>query len=124
MTIERKYYSINEVSKMTGLSLSKLRYAERLIPGLNIHKIRSRRYYTKKNLEQLKKVYGFDISYPQDPKPNLFADIDTPSISVKAPNVTKARMDHGNILGRIDTLSTKLSGLSSGIVNYTDIKIS
>lgn len=58
MRTERRYYSINEISILTGLSLNKLRYAERVIPNFNIHKIRNRRYYTSKNLDQLIKFYN------------------------------------------------------------------
>ncbi len=116
MVIERKYYSINEVSKMTGLSISKLRYAERIIPGFNIHKIRSRRYYTKKNLEHLNKAYGFDISTPQflnkcDQLTQIAALTTTPK------SISGTDIDHSSILGRIDKLVIKLSALFSNVVN-------
>lgn len=113
--IERKYYSINEVSKMTGLSVSKLRYAERIIPGFNVHKIRSRRYYTKKNLDQICKSYGIELKnlepLRKDSAPSLSANVN--STLPASSNADQANADHSRMLGKIDSLVAKLSGLSS-----------
>ncbi|MCC8416352.1 MAG: MerR family transcriptional regulator [Rickettsia endosymbiont of Gnoriste bilineata] len=51
---DKKYYSISEVTKLLNLHSHQLRYLERMLPNLAIHKIRNRRYYTSQDIEYLK----------------------------------------------------------------------
>lgn len=53
----KKYYSISEVTKLLNIHSHQLRYLERLLPNLTIHKIRNRRYYTRQDIEYLKGPY-------------------------------------------------------------------
>ncbi|MFP3017812.1 MAG: MerR family transcriptional regulator [Candidatus Tisiphia sp.] len=50
----KKYYSIGEVTKLLNIHSHQLRYLERLLPNLTIHKIRNRRYYTRQDIEYLR----------------------------------------------------------------------
>lgn len=59
--MNKKYFSIHEASEITGLPAHRLRYAEKAIPGLKIHQIRSRRYYTHKDIAQIKDYYNLSI---------------------------------------------------------------
>ena len=57
MIAEKKYFSIAEVSEITGLSTHKLRYVEKSDRNLSIIKMRGRRYYTKDTINYLKQSY-------------------------------------------------------------------
>lgn len=79
--MSKKYFSIHEVSELTGLPAHRLRYAEKAIPKLQIHQIRSRRYYTSKDIAKIKDYYGLDdiaaISRVAEPlHPNILSKID------------------------------------------------
>ena len=54
MIAEKKYFSIAEVSEITGLSTHKLRYVEKSDLNLSIIKMRGRRYYKKDTINYLK----------------------------------------------------------------------
>ena len=54
----KKYRSIAEVSNITSLTISKLRYIEKSDPVFKVIKIRDRRYYTQENIEYLKEHYA------------------------------------------------------------------
>jgi DNA-binding transcriptional MerR regulator len=58
MAIEKKYFSISEVTQETGLASSKLRYVEKSNPLVKVVKIRDRRYYTKETIAYIKKLYS------------------------------------------------------------------
>ncbi|MFK8040545.1 MAG: MerR family transcriptional regulator [Rickettsiaceae bacterium] len=55
MIWNKKYYSINEVVKLLKIEAYQLRYIETVEPNFIVHKIKSRRYYSKKNIEFLRK---------------------------------------------------------------------
>lgn len=57
MQVDKKYYSITEASKKTGLSAHKLRYIEKSNPIISTVKIRDRRYYTSETIAYIKRVY-------------------------------------------------------------------
>lgn len=57
MRARKKYFSISEVSKLTGLSPVKLRYIEKSNHLFKVLKIRDRRYYTNENLRYITEVY-------------------------------------------------------------------
>jgi DNA-binding transcriptional MerR regulator len=54
----KKYFSIMEVSKITGLLQHRLRYIEKTDPNLDVNKIRGRRYYTKENIDYINNIYS------------------------------------------------------------------
>ncbi|RTK92672.1 MAG: MerR family transcriptional regulator [Rickettsiales bacterium] len=58
MQVDKKYYSITEASKKTGLSTHRLRYIEKSNPIISIVKIRDRRYYTSETIAYIKKIYA------------------------------------------------------------------
>lgn len=58
MQVDKKYYSIAEVAKKTGLSTHRLRYIEKSNPIISIVKIRDRRYYTSETIAYIKRIYA------------------------------------------------------------------
>lgn len=54
----KKYFSIVEVSKFTGLLPHRLRYLEKIDPKIKITYLRGRRYYTKENIDYIQKLYA------------------------------------------------------------------
>ena len=58
-TIEKKYYGISEVSNMLGVNTSLLRFWEKEFPNYIKPKKNKKgnRYYTTKDIEQLKLIY-------------------------------------------------------------------
>lgn len=51
------YYSISEVSKMTDLPVSTLRYWEEQFPSLNPYKNeKGKRFYTERDIELIKQI--------------------------------------------------------------------
>ncbi len=71
MQAGKKYYSIAEVAKKTGLSAHRLRYIEKSNPIISIVKIRDRRYYTIEAIAYIKKIYSksniHSVSISTDP---------------------------------------------------------
>uniref|UniRef100_A0A7C3J753 MerR family transcriptional regulator n=1 Tax=candidate division WOR-3 bacterium TaxID=2052148 RepID=A0A7C3J753_UNCW3 len=55
---KKRYYSIKEVSQMTGLRSYVLRYWETVFPKLKPlkHSVNGRRMYTEKDIETVKKI--------------------------------------------------------------------
>lgn len=97
--MDKKYYSISEASLITGLSIHKLRYVENSIPRFSVHKIRNRRYYSKKNLEVIASKLNLTLNYGQAPSNNK---------KVRHP----ALHDNQNaLLSKIDSLLEKFKGL-------------
>ncbi len=56
--LNKKYFSIAEVVKMTNLPAHKLRYIEKTDPKINISQIRGRRYYSSKDIEHINNIYS------------------------------------------------------------------
>lgn len=55
--MERIYYSIKELSEMTGLPFSTLRYWEKTFPELRPHRNTGKtRFYTREDIELVKKI--------------------------------------------------------------------
>ena len=55
--LSKKYFSISEVSILSGLATHKLRYIEKSDPNIKIIQMRGRRYYTQNDIEYIKKNY-------------------------------------------------------------------
>jgi DNA-binding transcriptional MerR regulator len=51
--MNKKYYTINEVSNLVNVSQASLRYFEKISPKFKICKIRGRRYYTEQDIQNL-----------------------------------------------------------------------
>ncbi|WP_341756161.1 MULTISPECIES: MerR family transcriptional regulator [unclassified Candidatus Tisiphia] len=78
---DKKYYSIGEVTKLLNIHSYQLRYLERMLPNLTIHKIRNRRYYTSQDIEYLKthmttKSVPIELEQPLDLLDNQVNKID------------------------------------------------
>ncbi|WP_250311996.1 MerR family transcriptional regulator [Rickettsia endosymbiont of Oedothorax gibbosus] len=78
---DKKYYSISEVTKLLNIHSHQLRYLERMLPNLAIHKIRNRRYYTSQDIEYLKihmanKSVPLELEQPADLLDNQINKID------------------------------------------------
>jgi hypothetical protein len=71
MIAEKKYFSIAEVSEITGLSTHKLRYVEKSDRNLSIIKMRGRRYYTKDTINYLKQSYIINSIIEKDREAQL-----------------------------------------------------
>ena len=56
--LTKKYFTIAEVSEISGLPTHKLRYIEKSDSNIEIVKIRGRRYYTKNNIAYIRKTYS------------------------------------------------------------------
>jgi len=56
--LTKKYFSIAEVAQISCLPAHKLRYIEKADSNIEIVKIRGRRYYTKNNIDYIKKTYS------------------------------------------------------------------
>jgi DNA-binding transcriptional MerR regulator len=63
--MNKKYFSINEVSNITGFSHSQLRYLEKTNPDIKIHQINSRRYYTQENINLIQKNHAKLLPFEQ-----------------------------------------------------------
>lgn len=61
MMTDKKYFSIDEVAEIIGVRAYKLRYLEKSAPQIRIFRVRGRRYYTKENIDQIKKRLSFDL---------------------------------------------------------------
>jgi DNA-binding transcriptional MerR regulator len=58
--IDKKYFSISEVSEITGAPLHKLRYLEKSKIGVEVFQIRGRRYYTASDIALINKILSQD----------------------------------------------------------------
>jgi hypothetical protein len=74
MIVEKKYFSITEVSNLTGLSAHKLRYIEKSNQDFSIIKMRGRRYYTKESISYLKQNYSMNLIVDTDCQVELDKD--------------------------------------------------
>lgn len=50
----KKYYSINEVSKILNITHNQLRYLEKILSDITVYKIRNRKYYTANDIKNFK----------------------------------------------------------------------
>ena len=92
---------------MSGLAAHKLRYIEKSDPNVEIVKIRERRYYTKDNIDYIKKTYQGK-------------EAETHSISELAIITQKETSEsttsiHTEIISQIDQLIIKFSNLTDRI---------
>lgn len=51
---DKKYYSINETTKILNIQAHQLRYLEKTIHNFTVNKVMGRRHYTKSDIELLK----------------------------------------------------------------------
>ncbi len=56
--VDKKYFSISEVAKITGISLHKLRYLEKSTTEIKIFQIKGRRYYSTQDIKYIKSKFG------------------------------------------------------------------
>lgn len=58
----KRYFSIQELAKITGISTSKLRYVEKQTNDFTVNKIRNRRYYSIDDIAKLLACGEFNLS--------------------------------------------------------------
>lgn len=58
----KRYFSIQELAKITGISTSKLRYVEKQTNDFTVNKIRNRRYYSIDDIAKLLACREFNLS--------------------------------------------------------------
>ncbi len=99
----KKYFSISEVSQITGIPLHKLRYLEKSKTDIDIVQIRGRRYYTSTNIESIKHLFNRD----NELQFNLFSPI--------ADDLAKINDQlevYSQVVYKIDLLISKFTKLS------------
>ncbi len=106
----KKYFSISEVSEITGLPIHKLRYLEKSKTEMHIFQIRGRRYYTAADIESIKQnsKQGDELI-----QLNLFTN-------QNANKETASNFSlhlNSNIIIRIDSLISKFIGLEKDIIS-------
>ncbi|PCJ27130.1 MAG: hypothetical protein COA94_04225 [Rickettsiales bacterium] len=76
--LNKKYFSIAEVTNLTGISQHKLRYIEKIDSNISVIKLRGRRYYTKKNIEHIQAQHSQHAARrdPLEDAGNMAARID------------------------------------------------
>ena len=85
----KKYFTIADVKKITGLEIHKLRYIEKSDHKIKIFRIRNRRYYTQNDIDYI---------------------IETYSLS-KASNITNLDSHKIHIISKIDACLEKFQSL-------------
>lgn len=120
MKNEKKYFTIAEVSNLTGLPAHKIRYLEKSNKFLPIITIRSRRYYTTESVDYLLQNYPINeiVHAAENYLTTSVYDLaSAESITNKFNvsdgfNVAKS-CDNQQILLQIDTLINNLQSLLS-----------
>ena len=98
--LTKKYFSIAEVTQMSGLPAHKLRYIEKSDPNIEIIQIRGRRYYTKNNIDYIKATYSIEkINNP----PKLTKESNLQIIS----KIDRCLQKLQNLLNNSQQISTK-----------------
>ena len=90
----KKYFSISETSKITSLPINKLRYIEKSDPKIKVTNIRKRRYYTRQNIDYIRKYHCG---------------------AVAAEPLSSNFIDNSSIITRIDALIDKFHMLSANL---------
>ncbi len=98
-SVNKKYFSISEVSEITGFPTHKLRYLEKSKTGMEIFQIRGRRYYTLEDIESIKQKF----TKKDDFQLNLFIP--------QAKNNTQNLILQSNLIIKINDLIAKLTKL-------------
>ena len=103
--VNKKYFSISEVSEITGFPAHKLRYLEKSKTGMGIFQIRGRRYYTSADIESIKQKFSREDEFQL----NLF----TSQTENNHPTTTL----HSHIVIKIDRLISKFIELEKDIIS-------
>ena len=106
-SVSKKYFSISEVSKITGIPLHKLRYLEKSKTDIDIVQIRGRRYYTSTNIESIKHLFNRD----NELQFNLFI----PAIDDSLKNNPQLEF-YSQVVQKIDLLISKFTKLEKDIL--------
>ena len=107
--VNKKYFSISEVSEITGFPAHKLRYLEKSKTGMGIFQIRGRRYYTSADIESIKQKFSRENEFQL----NLFTS-QTENTNKK--NLSNSVL-HSNIVIKIDCLISKFIELEKDIIS-------
>ncbi len=105
----KKYFSISEVSEITGFPAHKLRYLEKSKTGIGIFQIRGRRYYTSSDIELIKQKFSKEDEFQL----NLFPS-KTENANRKNPDNS---ISHSNIVIEIDSLISKFTKLEQTLIS-------
>ena len=105
--VSKKYFSISEVSEITGIPLHKLRYLEKSKTDIDIVQIRGRRYYTSTNIESIKHFFNRD----NELQFNLFSPTTDDSSN------SNDQLEFGSaVIQKIDLLISKFTQLEKDII--------
>ena len=102
MMLVKKYFSMAEVTHMSGLPAHKLRYIEKADPNIEIIQIRGRRYYTKNNIDYIKATYSIE---KVNGSPKLTKESNLQIIS----KIDRCLQNFQNLLKDLQQISTKSS---------------
>ncbi len=106
----KKYFSISEVSEITGLQAHRLRYLEKSATGMDVFQIRGRRYYTAANIELIKQLLGKDDELIQ------FSLFNTKTTGSKIKKANYNSVSYLTIIAKIDSLISRLTELELNII--------
>lgn len=130
--VDKRYFSIQEVSAITGISASKLRYAEKQIGSLSVKKVRNRRYYSIADIKELITYNKLDISIasipsylnaPLLPCPNKTANTSNAKSSTDySPKLPSRETQNPQIIQDIDKLLIKFQNVVGNITHYSKSK--
>lgn len=107
--LTKKYFSIAEVVKMSGLAAHRLRYIEKSDPNIKIVQIRERRYYTKDNIDYIKTTYSTE-GLQEEGVQEILTPV--PTITLKEEASTPIPNLAPQIISQIDQLIAKFSNLA------------
>lgn len=104
--MNKRYFSIQEIVQITGINASKLRYAEKQKDGLLINKIRNRRYYSLKDIEQLLSYGNFKLSIEE-----FKSRLTNPKLT--SPKLTSAKPTNNNFIFAAQSLKQRMLDVGS-----------
>lgn len=112
--IDKKYYSIKEVSDLTGIPAYKLRYLEKSASKIDVFQVRGRRYYTIGDIDAIKEKFGILDRKAQISLPTLITSSFTGPIAL----ISTASKSNGEIISRIDFLIAEFTRLEKELDEF------
>jgi DNA-binding transcriptional MerR regulator len=109
MMLTKKYFSITEVSEITGLPDYKLRYIEKSNNKLKVTKIRGRRYYTSNDIQLIQN------EYPESTNIASSKTINDGVVTHQETQTTQNSSNNMEIINEINQLIAKFQTLEKNI---------
>lgn len=117
--IDKKYFSIKEVSDITGIPAYKLRYLEKSTSKIDVFQVRGRRYYTIDDINVIKEKFGILDKKAQISPPTPITSSFTAPISL----IPTASKSNDEIISRIDSLIAEFTRLEKSIRSSNDVNL-